>query len=103
MTETAPAATLADRIKQRVHQADQERIAARADAAASVATKLAKRTDLMKQLADVETALSTLVSQATAELMTEKELAEFVGVKPSELGIRTTRRAPRKRRVTAPE
>lgn len=89
---------IAEQIKERVRQADHDRITKRADAAAAVATKLAERAELMKQVSTADNELASLVTQATAELMTETELADFVGVKPTELAIKQTRRAPRKRR-----
>lgn len=101
-TPTAPAGSLADQIKARVRAADQERIARRADAAAAVATALSERDDLVRQLAQAEAKLSDQIAAATKELMTTKELAEFIGVKFADLPG-APRRGGRKRRVTTPE
>lgn len=101
MTEQTEATTsLAEQIKERVRRADAERITRRADAAAAVAAKAHERDQLAQQLADVERELKTLVSAATNELMTAQELAEFIGVKLTELPVNQSRKAPRKRRVT---
>lgn len=89
-------ADLAEQVKARVRAADQERIGRRAAAAAEVAAKLREQGELRRRLAEVEKDLTALVKKATAELMTAKELAEFVGVKPVELTAGTIRRAPRK-------
>ena len=86
-----------------MRQADQERIAQRADAAAAVALKLQERAELSGRLIALERELTDLVAAATTTLMTDKELADFVGVKPAELVTKSVRRAPRKRRVTAVE
>lgn len=94
---------IAEQIKARVRQADQERITKRAEAAAAVAVKLQKRDDLSVRIAALDKELSGLISAATTDLMTAKELANFVGVKPTDLLSGSPRRASRERRVTAPD
>lgn len=101
MTEQIVTSTnLAEQIKERVRRADQERITKRADAAAAVAAKLHERDRLAQQLAEADRELAALVTDATNDLMTAQELAEFIGVKRTDFPIKQTKKAPRKRRVT---
>lgn len=103
MEQQAAATSLAEQIRARVRQADQELIAKRADAAAAVGAKLQERTDVADRLLQIDKDLAALVSAATNELMTARELAAFLEVKPSDLPASPTRRASRKRRAAATE
>ena len=92
---------IAAQIKERVRQADQARIAKRAEAAAEVASKLHERDQIRAQLQTVENDLDRLVASATTDLLSTKELAEFIGVKPADLTTKP-RRAPRAKRAARP-
>lgn len=74
----------ADEIRQRVEQADHDRMAARQNAAADVAGKLDHRQQLRAQLEQAERDLAQSVSTAE-QVMTWKELASFLDVKPTDV------------------
>lgn len=74
----------ADEIRKRVQRADQDRMEARATAAAEVAGKREERTRLVEQLAQVDRELAQSVASAE-QLMTRKELSDFVNVKRTEI------------------
>lgn len=74
----------ADEIRQRVEQADRDRMAARQTAAADVAGKLDHRQQLREQLDAAERDLAHAVSSAEL-VMTRKELAGFLDVKQNEV------------------
>jgi len=88
----------------RVETADRARIQTRADAAARVAADVERRKVTLAELAEIEAAIATGVSESAA-VMTLRELAEFTGIPQRELRVagrgagdgsarRSTRRKP---------
>lgn len=74
----------ADEIRQRVEQADRDRMAARQDAAADVAGKRDQRQALREQLEQAERDLAQSVA-AAEQVMNRRELAGFLDVKQSDV------------------
>lgn len=74
----------ADEIRQRVEQADRDRMAARQTAAADVAGKLDQRQALREQLDQADRELTQSVA-AAEQVMTRRELAGFLDVKQNEV------------------
>ena len=73
-------------IRARVETADRARIQTRADAAAGVAADVERRKVTLAELAEIEAAIATGVSESAA-VMTLRELAEFTGIPERELRV----------------
>ena len=74
----------ADEIRARVEAADQNRIQARADAAAKIAADIERRTKVRAELAEIDAAITAGLAESAA-IMTLAELSEFTGISESEL------------------
>ena len=78
-----------EEIRARVSAADMSRSQARAEAAAKIAAYVIRRKKAKAELDEIETAIASAVADSAA-IMTVAELAEFIGVTPSELTPSTT-------------
>ena len=84
-------------IRQRVEDADRDRIKRRADAAEAIATAVEQRTKACAALAELEASIAAQV-KASEAVMSLEELAEFTGIPVTEL--RSTGRGTRSRKST---
>lgn len=71
-------------IRARVQAADMSRSQARAEAAAKIAAYVIRRKRARAELDEIDSAIAVAVAESSA-IMTVAELAEFIGVAPSEL------------------
>ena len=84
-------------IRQRVEDADRDRIKRRADAAEAIAAAVEQRTKARAALAELEASIAAQV-KASEAVMSLEELAEFTGIPVTEL--RSTGRGARSRKST---
>lgn len=107
----------ADEIRARVEAADKDRIRARADTAAKIASQIEQRGKVRAELAEIDAAITAGIAESAA-IMTLTELSEFTGISMAELAPapetttggrrgrqprRKTTSARRSRSVTTPD